>query len=229
MIDRATAQVSLLRTCVVADPADSQPMRPRRPSLTRSSPCTACLASCPSYAVRAVCADSPLISPADYLVVVTARTLVADVLGTPVYAAKDFSVFPLDRSPTVALLAHPDEAYLLGLLKTHLFSAPFYFTYGGYNLTQRLQEQVLRDPAKPFFETVRCPFPTRAEQDTVRRALLLEQAPPDAPHRRPQREPGCEFRYASRSSTDATLPAQPLHPPRHVWLYGNTVSPTESN
>lgn len=70
------------------------------------------------------------------------------------YSAKDFSVFPIDPSSTVInLLANVDEAYLLGLLKTHLFSAPFYFTYGGYNVTQRLQEQV-QNKGGAFHETV---------------------------------------------------------------------------
>lgn len=88
---------------------------------------------------------------ADYLVVITNRNKVATVLTTPVYAATNFSVFPVDRAGNPSLLAQPDEAYLLGLLKTHLFSAPFYFTYGGYNVTNRLQEQ---KSAGAFWETV---------------------------------------------------------------------------
>jgi phosphatidylinositol 4-phosphatase len=79
---------------------------------------------------------------ADYLVVITKRQKVATVLQTPIFSATDFSVFPIERSTTVALLGQPDEAYLLGLLKAHLYSAPFYFTYGGaYDVTTRLQEQ----------------------------------------------------------------------------------------
>ncbi|KAK4049589.1 Phosphoinositide phosphatase sac1 [Microbotryomycetes sp. JL201] len=79
----------------------------------------------------------------DYLVVITKRNKVATILSTPVYAATDFSVFPIERSTTTQLLAEPDEAYLLGLLKSHLYSAPFYFTYGGsYDVTTRLQKQV---------------------------------------------------------------------------------------
>ena len=88
---------------------------------------------------------------------ITKRKLVSTILDTPVYAATDFSVFPVDRASTVELLAHPDEAYLLGLLKTHLFSAPFYFTYGGYNVTNRLQQQKLNDE-RSFWETVGCVF-----------------------------------------------------------------------
>ena len=74
------------------------------------------------------------------------------MLNTPVYAAEDFSVFPIERSTTVALLGQPDEAYLLGLLKSHLYSAPFYFTYGNYDVTKRLQEQ--NSSAAPLYESV---------------------------------------------------------------------------
>ncbi|GAA5862472.1 hypothetical protein JCM3774_002529 [Rhodotorula dairenensis] len=94
---------------------------------------------------------------ADYLIVITKRTKVATVLGSAVYAAADFSVFPIDRSASsVQLVKNPEEAYLLGLVKSHLYSAPFYFTYGGgYNVTIRLQEQ--QQPAagepKPFWQT----------------------------------------------------------------------------
>lgn len=98
-----------------------------------------------------------LIRPAaDYLVVITKRKKVATVLGTAVFAAQDFSVFPIERSTTVALLGQPDESYLLGLLKSHLYSAPFYFTYGGYDVTKRLQEQTSSDA--PFYESVSSPL-----------------------------------------------------------------------
>jgi hypothetical protein len=94
----------------------------------------------------------PISYAADYLVVITKRKKVATVLSTPVYAATDFSVFPLERSTSVALLAQPDEAYLLGLLKAHLYSAPFYFTYGGnFDVTTRLQYQ---KRGQPLFEAV---------------------------------------------------------------------------
>ncbi|KDE05665.1 hypothetical protein MVLG_04036 [Microbotryum lychnidis-dioicae p1A1 Lamole] len=92
----------------------------------------------------------------DYLVVVTKRKKVATVLGAPVYTATDFAVFPIERRSTVELLGQPDEAYLLGLLKSHLFSAPFHFTYGGWNVTTRLQQQQdngTNSSAKAFWET----------------------------------------------------------------------------
>ncbi|BGP26710.1 Phosphoinositide phosphatase sac1 [Rhodotorula toruloides] len=87
----------------------------------------------------------------DYLIVITKRTKVATVFTTPIYAVNDFSVFPLERSSSVELVNDPKEAYLLGLIKSHLYSAPFCFTYGGYNVTSRLQEQEPSD--KPLWET----------------------------------------------------------------------------
>ncbi|GAA5938941.1 hypothetical protein JCM3775_003173 [Rhodotorula graminis] len=90
----------------------------------------------------------------DYLVVITKRTKVATVLDTPVYTASDFGVYPLERKSTAELLELPDEAYLLGLVKSHLYSAPFYFSYGGYNVTTRLQEQPDAPRSdKPLWET----------------------------------------------------------------------------
>ncbi|GAA6022266.1 hypothetical protein JCM8202_001999 [Rhodotorula sphaerocarpa] len=92
----------------------------------------------------------------DYLIVITKRTKVATVFGSPVFAASDFSVFPLDRSAGAStatnLLKSPEESYLLGLVKTHLDTAPFYFTYGGYSLATRLQEQKVGGADKPFWQ-----------------------------------------------------------------------------
>ncbi|GAA5985256.1 hypothetical protein JCM10908_002588 [Rhodotorula pacifica] len=97
----------------------------------------------------------------DYLIVITKRTKVATVLSTAVYSASDFSVFPIDRSASSAdLVKQPEEAYLLGLVKSHLYSAPFYFTYGtgagrgaGYNVTTRLQEQsIAGEDNVPFWQ-----------------------------------------------------------------------------
>ncbi|GAA5877836.1 hypothetical protein JCM8547_002693, partial [Rhodosporidiobolus lusitaniae] len=87
----------------------------------------------------------------DYLIVITKRTRVATVFTTPVYSATDFSVFPVERGSAAELLKQPEEAYLLGLIKSHLYSAPFYYSYGGYNVTARLQ---LQEPSeKPLWET----------------------------------------------------------------------------
>ncbi|GAA5922901.1 hypothetical protein JCM1841_003776 [Sporobolomyces salmonicolor] len=77
----------------------------------------------------------------DYLIVITKRTKVAHVLSTPIYSAADFAVFPIERTSSSELLRQPEEAYLLGLVKSHLYSAPFYFSYGGYNVSTKLQAQ----------------------------------------------------------------------------------------
>ncbi|CEQ41659.1 SPOSA6832_03410 [Sporobolomyces salmonicolor] len=85
-------------------------------------------------------ANSIHIQP-DYLIVITKRTKVAHVLSTPIYSAADFAVFPIERTSSSELLRQPEEAYLLGLVKSHLYSAPFYFSYGGYNVSTKLQAQ----------------------------------------------------------------------------------------
>ncbi|KAK4047513.1 Phosphoinositide phosphatase sac1 [Microbotryomycetes sp. JL221] len=109
----------------------------------------------------------------DYLVVITKRTKVATILSTPVYSATDFSVFPIERSSTSQLLSEPDEAYLLGLLKSHLYSAPFYFTYGGaYDVTTRLQKQ--QQPGttnSPLWEKASCGRQNGSDKD-CRRFIL---------------------------------------------------------
>ncbi|KAM0750547.1 hypothetical protein T439DRAFT_325617 [Meredithblackwellia eburnea MCA 4105] len=88
----------------------------------------------------------------DYLIVITKRQKITTLLNVPIYTASDFAVFPIDRSSTTTLLAQPDEAYLLGLVKAHLFSAPFYFTYdASYNVTNRLQSQ--GGKGRPIWET----------------------------------------------------------------------------
>ena len=166
IIDRATSSLLLLRTSLSRPvrreiDGDSSAFYPAR-SLRQADPrlwyiwnryaptLFVCSLLRPFDAIFIILSFS-----ADYLVVITKRKLVSTILNTAIYAATDFSVFPVDRATTVELLAHPDEAYLLGLLKAHLFSAPFYFTYGGYNVTNRLQQQKLNDE-RSFWETVGC-------------------------------------------------------------------------
>lgn len=94
---------------------------------------------------------------ADYLIFITSRRRITRINQTDIYQATDFAVFPIDPSPKgpAALLEErgPEEAYLLSLVKAHLFSAPFYFAYGGsYDLTTRLQAQRASDANKPLWE-----------------------------------------------------------------------------
>ncbi|POY76482.1 hypothetical protein BMF94_0683 [Rhodotorula taiwanensis] len=89
----------------------------------------------------------------DYLIVITKRTKVASVLNSTVYSASDFSLFPIDKSRSSSdLLKNPEEAYLLGLVKSHLYTASFYYTYGGYQIATRLQEQQVTGDDKPFWQ-----------------------------------------------------------------------------
>lgn len=53
------------------------------------------------------------------------------------------------------MLKNPEEAYLLGLVKSHLYTASFYYTYGGYQIATRLQEQQVTGDDKPFWQKVR--------------------------------------------------------------------------
>lgn len=75
-----------------------------------------------------------------FLVVITARSHVTDLPGAPVYMATDFRLFPISPRADKSLLKHPVEKTLIGLLKSHLYSAPFYFSHG-WDLTSSLQRQ----------------------------------------------------------------------------------------
>lgn len=97
--------------------------------------------------------------PADYLIFITARKRVARLFDTDIYLARDFKVFAVDPSLSRAAvtkstgLQHPNETVLLGLVKGHLFSGPFYYTYGAYDITTRLQAQDMSD-SRPLYERV---------------------------------------------------------------------------
>jgi len=97
----------------------------------------------------------------DYLIIIKSSRRVAQVLETDIHEATDFGLYPIDPSAgnAASSLSHKtaEEKYLLGLVKAHLYSAPFYFTYGSYDLTTRLQAQATgtSDPSekeKPLWE-----------------------------------------------------------------------------
>ncbi|CAO1636460.1 unnamed protein product [Parajaminaea phylloscopi] len=75
-----------------------------------------------------------------FLVVITARSHVTTLLGSPIYMATDFRLFPISPKADKSLMKHPVEKTLLELLKSHLYSAPFYFSHG-WDLTSSLQRQ----------------------------------------------------------------------------------------
>ncbi|KAN0066273.1 Phosphoinositide phosphatase sac1 [Thecaphora frezii] len=90
----------------------------------------------------------------EFLVIITSRQKVAEILGADVFMATDFRVLPVNREADPSILRHPVEKTLLGLLKSHLYSAPFYFSYA-YDLTSSLQRQstvVDADPAQPLWK-----------------------------------------------------------------------------
>ncbi|KDN52776.1 putative SAC1-recessive suppressor of secretory defect [Tilletiaria anomala UBC 951] len=77
----------------------------------------------------------------DFLIVVTSRKKVGSILGSDIFLATDFRVLPISADAKRALLMrNPVEKTLLDLLKTHLYSAPFYFSYT-YDLTSSMQRQ----------------------------------------------------------------------------------------
>lgn len=66
-----------------------------------------------------------------FLVVITSRKEIKVAgLAAPVYLATDFRLFPVPKDAKPSLLTHPVERTLLNLLKSHLYSAPLYFSYG---------------------------------------------------------------------------------------------------
>ncbi|KAK0530681.1 Phosphoinositide phosphatase sac1 [Tilletia horrida] len=95
------------------------------------------------------------LSTTEFLIVITSRSRVATLFGKPIYLATDFRVLPISSSVKSNLLSNPVEKALLAMLKTHLYSAPFYFSYG-VDLTNSFQRQsvhpVASDLSKPLWE-----------------------------------------------------------------------------
>ena len=89
----------------------------------------------------------------EFLIVITSRKKVAQILASDIYMATDFRVFPVNKEAKPSLLKHPVEKTLLGLLKSHLYSAPFYFSYS-YDLTSSMQRQASlgADASKPLWQ-----------------------------------------------------------------------------
>jgi len=77
--------------------------------------------------------------PAEYLIVLTGRTLVGRFMGHDVYRATEFDILPLG-AVSAHLPSHPVEAHLLALVRSHLEGGNFLFSYT-WDLTRRLQVQ----------------------------------------------------------------------------------------
>lgn len=96
----------------------------------------------------------------DYLILITSRRRTIRILETDIYLATDFKMFPIHPpSPKLSdklSKYKADEKYLLSLVKGHLYSGPFYYTYGGIDLTSRMQKQDFSS-SRPMWQRVSVP------------------------------------------------------------------------
>ncbi|KAG9122878.1 hypothetical protein FRC07_000564, partial [Ceratobasidium sp. 392] len=109
------------------------------------APNTRPLQNQPSRTIYGVFGILPL-STSDYLIVITGRERRGSLFGNPVYRATDFAVLPLALSP----VDHPVEKHLLALVRTHLKTGIFWFSYG-WDLTTKLQNKQ-PGSTKPLWE-----------------------------------------------------------------------------
>ena len=110
---------------------------------------------------------------AEYLIVITGRELKGHLLGHPIYRAADFDILPLDPGVSVSKPSHPVETHLLALVRSHLSSSQFLYSYE-FDVTRRLQAQYVareNDEGKPMWEIVRVALPgdTTPFSSSVRR------------------------------------------------------------
>lgn len=77
----------------------------------------------------------------DFLVVITNRKRVTNILNSTIYLATDFRLLPVQSDANPAMLSHPVEKRLIALMKESLYSGPLYFSYD-YDLTSSMQRQV---------------------------------------------------------------------------------------
>ncbi|KAI9444996.1 SacI homology domain-containing protein [Lactarius indigo] len=97
------------------------------------------------------------LSQSEYLIVITSRELRGHLLGHPIYRAVDFDILPVRPGLSVAKPSHPVETHLLALVRSHLNSGLFLYSYA-FDITRRLQAQYVAregDERKPMWETSR--------------------------------------------------------------------------
>lgn len=95
------------------------------------------------------------LSQSEYLIVITGRELRGHLLGHPIYRAVDFDILPVRPGLSVAKPSHPVETHLLALVRSHLNSGLFLYSYV-FDITRRLQAQYVAregDERKPMWET----------------------------------------------------------------------------
>lgn len=101
-------------------------------------------------------------TPAEYIIVLTGRELLGRLMGRNIYRATDFEILPLNPDVSVQNPPTAVEAHLLALVKSHLTSGHFLFSYE-WDLTRRLQaqwEDLRDDNGQALWELVRPPART---------------------------------------------------------------------
>ncbi|KAF9023437.1 hypothetical protein BDZ89DRAFT_1069917 [Hymenopellis radicata] len=94
------------------------------------------------------------LSMSEYVVIITGRELRGRISGHDIYRATDFDILPLNPNITIQHPPHPVEGHLLALLRSHLATGFFLFSYG-WDLTRRLQAQWntrAEDQTKAFWQ-----------------------------------------------------------------------------
>ncbi|KAF8446152.1 SacI homology domain-containing protein [Boletus edulis BED1] len=76
----------------------------------------------------------------EYIIILTGREHRTRFMGHDIYRAADFDILPLNPNVSVQNPPHPVERHLLALVRSHLHSGHFLFSYG-WDLTTRLQAQ----------------------------------------------------------------------------------------
>ncbi|KAG1716326.1 hypothetical protein ID866_810 [Astraeus odoratus] len=76
----------------------------------------------------------------EYIIILTGREHRARLMGHDIYRAAEFDILPLNPNISVQYPPHPVEGHLLALVRSHLSSGHFLFSYT-FDLSRRLQAQ----------------------------------------------------------------------------------------
>src|SRR6266404_2144089 len=138
------------------------------------------LSQCRSQPIRNFVLTRHLLS-AEYLIVITSRELRGHLLGHPIYRAVDFDILPIRPGLSATKPSHPVETHLLALVRSHLSTSLFLYSYV-FDITRRLQAQYVAresDEGKPMWEMVRVAYQGQClfsqPRRLGRRQVLLEQ------------------------------------------------------
>ncbi|KIK71360.1 hypothetical protein GYMLUDRAFT_148807 [Collybiopsis luxurians FD-317 M1] len=119
-VHRATAEVGLIRNLAPSTPTP-QYARPFGK---------------PVYGILGMIS----LSLSEYIIIITGREPIGRLSGHDIFRATDFDILPLNPNVPVLNPPHPVEAHLLALLRSHLKSGNFLFSYT-WDMTRRLQAQ----------------------------------------------------------------------------------------